>query len=116
MTGFIVALVFFVLPEIDSLKPMKGMAAQLMAARRDDESVCFDGVGGGFSLLFYTEAGPVTSVGTNPTDVPPSRYFVGDRRALCVIAPPRYDVLRRAGVRLTLLARDPKMLLVAARR
>jgi 4-amino-4-deoxy-L-arabinose transferase-like glycosyltransferase len=116
MTGFIVALVFFVLPEIDSLKPMKGMAAQLMAARRDDESVCFDGVGGGFSLLFYPEAGPVTSVGTNPTDVPPSHYFVGDRRALCVIAPPRYDVLRRAGVRLTLLARDPKMLLVAARR
>jgi 4-amino-4-deoxy-L-arabinose transferase-like glycosyltransferase len=116
MTGFIVALVLFVLPQIDAFKPMKGMAERLMADRRDDESVCFDGVSGGFSLLFYTEAGPVTSVGTNPTDVPPARYFAGGRRALCVIAPPRFDDLQRAGIRLTLLASDPKMLLVAARR
>jgi 4-amino-4-deoxy-L-arabinose transferase-like glycosyltransferase len=116
MTGFIVALAFFVLPQIDALKPMKGMAARLMAERRDDESVCFDGVSGGFSLLFYTEAGPVTSVGTNPTDVPPARYFADDRHALCIIAPLRFDDLRRAGIKLTLLARDPKMLLVAAQR
>lgn len=116
MTGFIVALALFVLPQIDALKPMKGMAERLMAVRHHDESVCFDGVSGGFSLLFYTEAGPVTSVGTNPTDVPPARYFADDRRALCVIAPPRFDELRRDGIRLTLLARDPKMLLVAAQR
>ncbi|HLJ84636.1 MAG TPA: glycosyltransferase family 39 protein [Candidatus Eremiobacteraceae bacterium] len=116
MTGFIVALAFFVLPQIDALKPMKGMAERLMAARRDDESVCFDGVSGGFSLLFYTEAGPVTSVGTNPTDVLPARYFAGGRRALCVVAPSRFADLQRADIRLTPIARDPKMVLVAARR
>ncbi len=116
MAGFVIALAVFVLPSVETFKPMKGMAARLMAVWQPDESVCFDGVSGGFSLLFYTDAGPVTSVGTNPTDVPPRRYFAGDRKALCVIAPSRFDDLAQDGIRLETIARNPKMLLVAARR
>ena len=116
MLGFVVALCFFVLPEVETFKPMKGMAARLMAVKTPDERICFDGVGGGFSLLFYTEGGPVTSVGRNPTDIPPERYFTAGVKALCMVAPARVDDLKRSGIRLTTIAGDPKMLLVAAQR
>jgi hypothetical protein len=54
----------------------------------------------------------VTSIGHDLTDVDPKRYFGLEKRALCVIAPSRYDDLRATGVPLTVLARDPKMWLV----
>jgi 4-amino-4-deoxy-L-arabinose transferase-like glycosyltransferase len=112
MAGFVAALAFFILPEVESFKPMKGMAARLMASHRPNDAVCFDGVSGGFSLLFYTEAGPVTSVGYDPTDVDPVKFFNIRRRALCLISPARIDGLRARGISLVVLARNPKMWLV----
>ena len=113
MAGFVAALAFFILPAVEQFKPMKAMAARLMTFDRPGDSVCFDGVSGGFSLLFYTDSGPVTSIGHDPTDVDPKRYFGLEKHALCVIAPSRYDDLRATGTPLTVLARDPKMWLVA---
>jgi 4-amino-4-deoxy-L-arabinose transferase-like glycosyltransferase len=112
MAGFVAALAFFILPAVEQFKPMKAMAARLMSFAHPGDSVCFDGVSGGFSLLFYTDAGPVTSIGHDPTDVDPKRYFRMEKRALCVIAPSRYDDLRASGFPITVLARDPKMWLV----
>ena len=112
MAGFVAALAFFILPAVEQFKPMKAMAARLMTFDRTGDSVCFDGVSGGFSLLFYTDSGPVTSIGHDPTDVAPKRYFTMEKRALCVVAPSRYDDLRSSGIPLTVLARDPKMWLV----
>ncbi|HEY5094430.1 MAG TPA: glycosyltransferase family 39 protein [Candidatus Eremiobacteraceae bacterium] len=112
MAGFVAALAFFILPEVETFKPMKGMAAQLMSHDRAGDAVCFDGVSGGFSLLFYTESGPVTSIGHDPTDVNPKKYFAAEKRALCVVSPQRYDDLRASGLPLTVLARDQKLWLV----
>ena len=112
MAGFVAALAFFILPAVESFKPMKGMATQLMTFHRPGDAVCFDGVSGGFSLLFYTEAGPVTSVGHDPTDVNPKKFFSSGKRALCLVSPQRYDDLRASGIPLAILARDPKMWLV----
>ena len=112
MAGFVAALAFFILPAVEQFKPMKAMATRLMTFDHAGDSVCFDGVSGGFSLLFYTDSGPVTSIGHDPTDVDPKRYFGMEKRALCVIAPSRYADLRATGVPLTVLARDPKMWLV----
>lgn len=112
MAGFVAALAFFILPEVETFKPMKGMATQLMMFHRPGDSVCFDGVSGGFSLLFYTESGPVTSIGHDLTDVKPKKYFAASNRALCVVSPARYGDLRASGNQLTVLARGPKMWLV----
>jgi 4-amino-4-deoxy-L-arabinose transferase-like glycosyltransferase len=112
MAGFVAALAFFILPAVETFKPMKAMAARLMTFDRPSDTVCFDGVSGGFSLLFYTEAGPVTSVGHDPTDDDPKRYFSAGRRALCVVAPDRYRDLIASGIPLSVLARNPKMWLV----
>jgi hypothetical protein len=92
------------------------MAAQLMSFDRPGDAVCFDGVSGGFSLLFYTDSGPVTSIGHEPTDVDPRKYFSLEPRALCVVSPARYDDLRASGIRLSILARSPKMWLVTTTR
>lgn len=112
MAGFVAALAFFILPAVESFKPMKNMAMQVMMFHRPGDSVCFDGVSGGFSLLFYTESGPVTSVGHDPTDVNPKKYFDAEKRALCVVSPQRFDDLRASRIPLTVLARGPKMWLV----
>jgi 4-amino-4-deoxy-L-arabinose transferase-like glycosyltransferase len=112
MAGFVAALAFFILPAVETFKPMKAMAARLMTFDRPSDTVCFDGVSGGFSLLFYTEAGPVTSIGHDPTDVDPKKYFSAGRRALCVVSPDRYRDLVASGIQLTVLARDPKMYLI----
>jgi 4-amino-4-deoxy-L-arabinose transferase-like glycosyltransferase len=115
MAGFVAALAFFILPAVETFKPMKAMAARLMTYDRPSDTVCFDGVSGGFSLLFYTEAGPVTSVGHDPTDIDPKLYFSAGRRALCVVSPDRYRDLIASGIPLRVLARDPKMWLVTNR-
>ena len=112
MAGFVAALAFFILPAVEAFKPMKAMAGRLMTYDRRGDAVCFDGVSGGFSLLFYTEAGPVTSIGHDPTDVDPEKYFAANKRALCVVSPARYGDLRASGISLAVLARDPKMWLV----
>ncbi|HKW45235.1 MAG TPA: hypothetical protein VJN22_06210, partial [Candidatus Eremiobacteraceae bacterium] len=113
MAGFVAALAFFILPAVETFKPMKAMAAQLMKVARPGDAICFDGVSGGFSLLYYTDSGPVTSIGHDPTDVDPVKYFGNVGRALCVIAPARYDGLRASGIPLRVLTRNPKMWLVS---
>jgi 4-amino-4-deoxy-L-arabinose transferase-like glycosyltransferase len=104
MSAFIAVVAFSILPEIEATaKPMKAMAATVMAHWSPGERICFDGVKQGFSLDYYTNGPPITSVGHNVDDVPPETYFATGQPAVCVVSPAAYRSLRAAGFKLKLI-------------
>lgn len=113
MAAFIGVVVFAVLPQVEaSAKPMKAMAAEVMRVWRPGDRICFDGVHQGFSLDYYTDGPPITSVGHNVDDVPPKRYFSVPAPAVCVVSPDAYADLLNRGIRLTVVDRRPTLWLV----
>ena len=91
---------------------MKAMATDVMRNWRPGERICFDGVHQGFSLDYYTDGPPITSVGHNVDDVPPKQYFAVRTPAVCVVSPDAYRSLTAEGVRLRLIERTPTLWLV----
>jgi 4-amino-4-deoxy-L-arabinose transferase-like glycosyltransferase len=113
MGAFICVVVFAVLPQIEATaKPMKAMAAEVMSVWRPGDRICFDGVHQGFSLDYYTDGPPITSVGHNVDDVPPKRYFASKAPAVCVVSPDAYADLVKRGIRLALIEKTPTLWLV----
>ncbi len=115
MAAFIGVVVFVVLPQIEAQsKPMKAMAADVMRNWRPGDRICFDGVRQGFSLDYYTNGPPITSVGHNVDDVPPEKYFAVPQPAVCVVSPSAYGSLSAAGFQLRLIEQTPTLWLVKA--
>ena len=113
MGAFIAVVAFSILPEIEAnAKPMKAMAADVMRSWRPGDRICFDGVHQGFSLDYYTNGPPVTSVGHNVDDVPPATYFATRQPAVCVVSPDAYRSLTTEGFQLKVLERTPTLWLV----
>lgn len=113
MAAFIGVVVFSILPQIEATaKPMKAMAADVMRVWHPGDRICFDGVHQGFSLDFYTNGPPITSVGHNTDDVPPRKYFGTPTPAVCVISPDAYTDLTTRGVKLALVEKTPTLWLV----
>ena len=117
MGAFMTVVVVSILPEVEiTSKPMKAMATAVMLQWRPGERICFDGVKQGFSLDYYTNGPPVTSVGNNVDDVPPAKYFRQPQPALCVVSPDAYQSLSTAEYRLKVLRRTPTLWLVTTPR
>jgi len=116
MAGFIVAVTFAILPQIETFKPMKSMAATVMSYYRPGDKIGIMGPPGGFSLRFYTQAHGVTSVGTSKdADQTPQAFFTQPVRVLCVVSPTDVDALQRQGFKIWVLERTPRVVLVSNR-
>ena len=116
MGAFISVVALSILPDIEARsKPMKAMAADVMRIWRPGDRICFDGVRQGFSLDYYTDGPPITSVGHNVDDVPPKKYFAVRQPAVCVVSPDAYRDLITRGVRLRLVEQTPTLWLVTTR-
>jgi hypothetical protein len=116
MGAFICVVAFSVLPDIEARsKPMKVMAADVMRNWKPGDRICFDGVRQGFSLDYYTNGPPITSVGHNVDDVPPEQYFAVHAPAVCVVSPDAYRSLVGAGFKLRLIEQKPTLWLVKTR-
>ena len=110
MAAFICVVVFSALPDIEARsKPMKAMAADVMVQWHSGDRICFDGVHQGFSLDFYTNGPPITSVGHNVDDIPPEKYFAVAQPAVCVVSPDAYRSLNAAGFDLRLVEQTPTL-------
>jgi hypothetical protein len=88
------------------------MASTVMAHYKLGDKIGITGPPGGFSLLFYTQARGVTWVGFSNADERPADFFSQPARVLCVIRPDDVNELRRIGIRLWVLDREPKLWLV----
>jgi 4-amino-4-deoxy-L-arabinose transferase-like glycosyltransferase len=116
MGAFIGIVTFSILPQIEATsKPMKAMATDVMSNWRPGDRICFDGVRQGFSLDYYTNGPPITSVGHNVDDVPPKQYFAVRRPAVCVVSPSAFTSLSGEGVRLELIEKTPTLWLARTR-
>ncbi|MDQ2816840.1 MAG: glycosyltransferase family 39 protein [Candidatus Eremiobacteraeota bacterium] len=113
MAGFVCALVFSVLPRVETFKPMKSMASTVMSMWRPGDQVGITGASGGFSLLFYTGGHGITFIGPLQGNVRPQDFFASRRRVFCIIVPREYDGLKAAGLHLWVLKRAPRMWLVS---
>ncbi|MDQ6766846.1 MAG: glycosyltransferase family 39 protein [Candidatus Eremiobacteraeota bacterium] len=113
MAGFIGVVVFSILPRTESFKPMKAMAASVMSYYRPGDKVGITGPPGGFSLLFYTEAHGITSVGfTKDADQRPQEFFRQPTRVLGVVSPTDVGSLTKDGIKLWVLKCSSKLCLV----
>ena len=116
MAGFITAIVYAILPQIESFKPMKSMAAEVRSYYHPGDKIGIMGPPGGFSLRFYTESHGVTSVGySKDADQTPQAFFRQPVRVLCVVSPSDIDVLRHQGIKIWVLERAPRVVLVTNR-
>jgi len=116
MGAFISVVALSILPDIEARsKPMKAMAADVMRVWHPGDRICFDSVRQGFSLDYYTQGPPITSVGHNVDDVPPRKYFAVDAPAVCVVSPDAYRDLINRGARLHLVEQTPTLWLVTTR-
>jgi 4-amino-4-deoxy-L-arabinose transferase-like glycosyltransferase len=116
MAGFIGVVAFSILPQTETFKPMKAMAATAMSYYRPGDKIGITGPPGGFSLLFYTESHGITSVGFTPSaDQQPQDFFGQPARVLCVISPTDIGMLAKHGINVWVLKRTPKLWLVTNR-
>ena len=115
MAGFIYALIFSILPQAETFKPMKSMAATVMSYYRPGDQIGTAGLTGGISLLFYTDGPGVTWVGDGESDASPRDFFGQSARVLCVVRPKDASQFQAEGVKLWVLKRTPKLWLVTNR-
>ena len=115
MTGVVAALVLVILPRLESRKPMKAMAAHIQSLWRPGDQVAITGVHGGFSLLFYTDVGPIHFLKTEDVDANAGKLLQGSARVYALIVPYEYGDLRQRGINVRILERQPTMWLVTNR-
>ena len=113
--GFVAVSEFAILPGVEVFKPMKAMAATVMALRRPGDRLGTFETYGAYSLLFYSDAGPVTFVGFTPEDTPPQRFFAQNARLLVVTSPRGFQRLGSLGYHLRALRGVGPLLLVTNR-
>lgn len=115
MAGIVAALVLVILPGLEARKPMKAMAAHIQSLWRPGDEIAITGVHGGFSLLFYTDAGPIHFLKTEDVDANAGRLLQGKARVYALIVPYEYGDLRQRGIKVRILERRPSMWLVTNR-
>ncbi|HEV2909096.1 MAG TPA: hypothetical protein VGX02_07450, partial [Candidatus Eremiobacteraceae bacterium] len=112
MAGVVAVLVLGILPGLEARKPMKGMAAYIQGLWRPGDKIAITGVHGGFSLLFYTDAGPIYFLRTETDKANADELLKGDARVYALIVPYEYGDLTRRGIHARILVRRPDMWLI----
>ena len=115
MAGVVAALVLAILPGLETRKPMKAMALHIQSLWRPGDQIAITGVHGGFSLLFYTDAGPIHFLKTEDVDANAGKLLQGRARVYALIVPYEYGDLRQRGIEVRILERKPTMWLVTNR-
>jgi 4-amino-4-deoxy-L-arabinose transferase-like glycosyltransferase len=115
MGGVVAALVLGILPGLETRKPMKGMATYIQSLWRPGDTIAITGVHGGFSLLFYTNAGPVSFLRTETDKANADALFKGSDRVYALIVPYEYADLKARGINARILLRRPDMWLITNR-
>jgi hypothetical protein len=112
MGGVVAALVLAILPPLEARKPMKGMAAYIQSLWRPGDVIAITGVHGGFSLLFYTNAGPISFLRTETDKANADALLRGKGRVYALIVPYEYADLKERGIKTRILMRRPDMWLI----
>lgn len=112
MAGVVAVLVLGILPGLEARKPMKGMAAYIQGLWRPGDKIAITGVHGGFSLLFYTDAGPIYFLRTETDKANADELLKGDARVYALIVPYEYGDLTHRGIHVRILVRRPDMWLI----
>lgn len=112
MAGVVGALVLAILPGFEARKPMKAMAATIQALWRPGDKVAITGVHGGFSLLFYTNVGPIYFLRTESEKANAATLLQQPARVYALIVPYEYGDLLRRGIKARILIRQPNMWLI----
>jgi hypothetical protein len=94
---------------------MKGMAAYIQGLWRPGDKIAITGVHGGFSLLFYTDGGPIYFLRTETDKANADELLKGDARVYALIVPYEYGDLTRRGIRARILVRRPDMWLITTK-
>ena len=115
MAGVVAALVLAVLPPLEARKPMKGMAAYIQSLWQPGDVIAITGVHGGFSLLFYTNAGPIAFLRTETERANADALLRGKARVYALIVPYEYEDLKQRGIKVRIIVRRPNMWLVTNR-
>jgi 4-amino-4-deoxy-L-arabinose transferase-like glycosyltransferase len=112
MAGVVAVLVLAILPGLEARKPMKAMAHHIQSLWRPGDKIAITGVHGGFSLLFYTNAGPIYFLRTETEKENADALLRGDARVYALIVPYEYADLRAKGIYPRILERLPNMWLI----
>jgi 4-amino-4-deoxy-L-arabinose transferase-like glycosyltransferase len=115
MAGVVAALVLSILPPLEARKPMKGMAAYIQSLWRPGDVIAITGVHGGFSLLFYTNAGPISFLRTETDKANADALLTGKARVYALIVPYEYADLKQRGIKARIVLRRPNMWLITNR-
>jgi 4-amino-4-deoxy-L-arabinose transferase-like glycosyltransferase len=115
MAGLVAALVLAILPPLEARKPMKGMAAYIQSLWRPGDVIAITGVHGGFSLLFYTNAGPISFLRTETDKANADALLRGKARVYALIVPYEYADLKQRGIKARIVLRRPDMWLITNR-
>jgi len=115
MAGVVAALVLGILPGLEARKPMKGMAQYIQTLWRPGDKIAITGVHGGFSLLFYTDAGPISFLRTETDKANADALLQGGARVYGLIVPYEYEDLKAHGIHPRILLRRPTMWLITNR-
>ncbi len=115
MAGVVGALVLSILPGLEARKPMKAMALHIQSLLQPGDELAITGVHGGFSLLFYTNAGPLHFLKTEDVDANAGKLLQGSAHIYALIVPYEYGDLRQRGIHVRVLERHPNMWLVTNR-
>ncbi|MBV8171589.1 MAG: glycosyltransferase family 39 protein [Candidatus Eremiobacteraeota bacterium] len=115
MAGVVGALVLAVLPGLEARKPMKAMAHHIQSLWRPGDKIAITGVHGGFSLLFYTDAGPIYFLRTETEKANADALLRGPARVYALIVPYEYADLQERHIRVRILERESNMWLVTNR-
>ncbi|MBV8082311.1 MAG: glycosyltransferase family 39 protein [Candidatus Eremiobacteraeota bacterium] len=115
MAGVVGVLVLAILPGLESRKPMKAMAHHIQSLWRPGDKIAITGVHGGFSLLFYTDAGPIYFLRTETERANADALLKGDARVYALIVPYEYADLRARKIPVRILERQPTMWLITNR-
>ena len=115
MAGVVAALVLAILPPLEARKPMKGMAAYIQSLWQPGDVVAITGVHGGFSLLFYTNVGPISFLRTETDKANADALLKGRARVYALIVPYEYADLLGRGINARIILRRPNMWLITNR-
>jgi 4-amino-4-deoxy-L-arabinose transferase-like glycosyltransferase len=115
MGGVVAALVLTILPPLEARKPMKGMASYIQSLWQPGDVIAITGVHGGFSLLFYTNAGPISFLRTETDKANADALLRGKARVWALIVPYEYADLQQRGIAARIVLRRPGMWLITNR-
>jgi hypothetical protein len=91
------------------------MASYIQSLWQPGDVIAITGVHGGFSLLFYTNAGPISFLRTETDRANADALLRGKARVWALIVPYEYADLHQRGITPRIVLRRPGMWLITNR-